>query len=151
MSPAVFVPETRDLDDLLVDIQRSRNHLVVVVDEYGGTAGILTLEDVLEEIVGEIDDEYDRPEPELTVGSEPGSWLLSGALHPDEVYDACGFEIPEGDYETLAGFVLARLGRIPDRSGDVFEFDGWQFGVVELERRRVATVEVTPPPRGVGS
>ena len=89
-------------------------HLAVVVDEHGGTAGIITLEDILEEIVGEIDDEHDRPTPRLTRVQRPGEWLLDGTLHRDEVFDACGFAVPEGDYETLAGFVLDRLGRIPE-------------------------------------
>lgn len=143
-SEAVFVPETRDLDDLLVDIQRSRSHLVVAVDEYGGTAGIVTLEDLLEEIVGEIADEYDSPTT-LTVVQQPGEWLLAGTLHPDEVTDACGFEIPEGAYETLAGFVLDRLGRIPEAPGEAFQYEGWTFVVEELERLRVATVLVQRP------
>ncbi len=143
---AVFVPETRDLDDLLVDIQRSRSHLVVAVDEYGGTAGIVTLEDLLEEIVGEIADEYDRP-TSLTVVQQPGEWLLAGTLHPDEVTDACGFEMPEGGYETLAGFVLDRLGRVPEAQGESFEDEGWTFAVEEMDRLRVATVRVRRPHR----
>ena len=93
----------------------SGSHLAVVVDEHGGTAGIITLEDILEEIVGEIDDEHDRPTPRLTRVQRAGEWLLDGTLHPDEVFDACGFAMPDGDYETLAGFVLGRLGRIPER------------------------------------
>ena len=92
----------------------SGSHLAVVVDEHGGTAGIITLEDILEEIVGEIDDEHDRPTPRLTRVQRAGEWLLDGTLHPDEVFDACGFVVPEGDYETLAGFVLGALGRIPE-------------------------------------
>ncbi|MGH9273875.1 MAG: transporter associated domain-containing protein, partial [Acidimicrobiales bacterium] len=86
-----------------------------------------------------IDDEHDRPAPRLTVVERPGEWLLDGSLHPDEVFDACGFTVPDGDYETLAGFVLDRLGRIPD-PGDHFEHDEWQVEVAELDRLRVATV-----------
>jgi CBS domain containing-hemolysin-like protein len=153
LTPAVFVPETRPLDDLLVDIQASRTHLVLVVDEYGGTAGLLTLEDVLEEIVGEIADEYDLGEPQPTHPSAPGSWVLSGSLHPDEVLDACGFEVPEGDYETLAGFVVARLGAIPDTPGATVEFEGWHVEVTRMDRLRVAEVRVDAPPvpRGSGA
>jgi CBS domain containing-hemolysin-like protein len=147
MTEAVAVPESRQLADVLRDIRWSRNHLVVVVDEYGGTAGILTLEDVLEEIVGEIDDEYDLLTPRLTVEEALGTFVLSGALHPDEVRDAIGFEVPPGEYETLAGFVLERLGHIPE-PGERFDHLGWAFEVVSLDRRRVTTVRVTRPPDG---
>jgi CBS domain containing-hemolysin-like protein len=139
------VPETRKLGDLLGDLRAVGTHLAVVVDEHGGTAGIITLEDVLEEIVGEIDDEHDRPSPRLTALVRPGTWRLDGSLHPDEVFDASGLVMPEGDYETLAGFVLDRLGRIPD-AGDRFEHDEWEIEVVALEGRRVATVELRRRP-----
>ena len=141
MAPAFVVPETRDLADLLADLRRVGSHLAVVVDEHGGTAGIITLEDILEEIVGEIDDEHDRPTPRLTRVQRAGEWLLDGTLHPDEVFDACGFTMPEGDYETLAGFVLAALGRIPE-PGEAFEHDGWRVEVVERDGHRVATVRL---------
>ena len=151
MVPAFVVPETRDLADLLADLRRVGSHLAIVVDEHGGTAGIITLEDVLEEIVGEIDDEYDRPTPTLTRVQRAGEWLLAGTLHPDEVFDACGVTVPEGDYETLAGFVLASLGRIPE-VGEGFEHDGWHLDVVELDGHRVAAVRLRrpelPPPTG---
>jgi CBS domain containing-hemolysin-like protein len=142
MSPALVVPESRPLDDLLAELRRIGSHLAVVVDEYGGTAGIITLEDLLEEIVGEIDDEHDPPR--LTVVERPGEWELDGAYHPDEVFDACGFVVPEGDYETLAGFVLAALGRVPD-PGDHLEHDGWLLQVVEMDRLRVARVRLVKP------
>ena len=141
MAPAFVVPETRDLGDLLVDLRRRGTHLAVVVDEHGGAAGIITLEDVLEEIVGEIDDEHDRRAPTLTKLARPGEWLLEGSLHPDEVFDACGLQIPDGDYETLAGFVLEQLGRIPE-VGEWFEHDGWRVEVAGLDVRRVASVRL---------
>jgi CBS domain containing-hemolysin-like protein len=133
------VPETRDLASLLVDLRHMGTHLAVVVDEHGGTAGIITLEDVLEEIVGEIDDEHDRPAPRLTGVVRPGEWRLAGSLHRDEVFDACGFSVPDGDYETLAGFVLAALGRIP-AVGDGFDHDGWHVTVAGLDGLRVSEV-----------
>jgi CBS domain containing-hemolysin-like protein len=144
MADVIAVPESRQLSDILFDIRWSRNHLVVVVDEYGGTAGILTLEDVLEEIVGEIDDEYDLLTSRLAVEEVPGTYVLSGALHADEVSDAIGFEVPPGEYETLAGFVLDQLGHIPE-AGEHFDHDGWAFEVVGLDRRRVTGVRVTRP------
>lgn len=145
MATTFAVPETRDLGDLLVDLRRSGTHLAIVVDEHGGTAGIITLEDVLEEIVGEIDDEHDRPQPRLTVVERVGDWLLDGSLHPDEVFDACGLRLPEGEYETLAGFVLDRFGRIPDE-GDSFAHDGWRIEVVTRDRQRVARLRLRHDP-----
>jgi CBS domain containing-hemolysin-like protein len=143
---AWVVPESADLADLLVDFRRLGTHLAVVVDEYGGTAGVLTLEDVLEELVGEIDDEHDAPQlqPRLAVVLPAGTHELPGTLHPDEVADACGFRMPDGPYETLAGYVLDRLGRIPD-PGDGFEDDGWRLEVVEMDRLRIATVRLVAP------
>lgn len=145
MSEPFVVPESRNLSALLVEL-RTGSHLAVVVDEYGGTAGIITLEDVVEEIVGEIDDEYDATEPALTRVLPAGTYELPGTLHRDEVRDACGFELPEGEYETLAGFVLERLDRIP-RGGEQFTYEGWLVQVVEMDRRRVARVRLTAPER----
>jgi CBS domain containing-hemolysin-like protein len=149
MVPVLAVPESRALDDLLVDLRRAHSHLAVVVDEYGGTAGIITLEDVLEEIVGEIDDEHDPMPARLTRPHRAGEWVLPGTLHPDEVLDQTGLEVPEGEYETLAGFVLDRLGRIPE-VGDGFEVDDWSVEVAAMDRRRVAEVRVRPVSTGDG-
>ncbi len=139
------VPETRDLVDILSDFRalESPSPMAVVIDEHGGTAGILTLEDVLEEIVGEVDDEYDE-QVGLTAGVAPGVFLLAGTLHPDEVEEACGFGVPEGDYETVAGFVLDQLGRIP-RAGDGFIYEGWQIQVGEMDGRRIASLRLEAP------
>jgi CBS domain containing-hemolysin-like protein len=139
------VPESRDLGSLLTEL-RTGSHFALVVDEYGGIAGIITMEDVLEELVGEIDDEHDRGAPSLRAVLPTGQWELPGGLHPDEVADLTGFEIPDGPYETLAGFVLDRLDRIPS-VGDRFVQDGWTFEVVAMDRRRIETVRVTAPPR----
>ena len=139
-----FVPETIDLDDLLARVRETRTHLMIVVDEHGGTAGIITLEDILEEIVGEIEDEYDEEAGALTRIEERGTTLASGSLHHDEVSDACGFEMPDGEFETLAGFVLAELGCIPV-PGDRFAHDGWTVEVVAMDRRRVASVRLVAP------
>jgi CBS domain containing-hemolysin-like protein len=144
MGEALVVPESRDLDDLLADLRSGRNHLAVVVDEYGGTAGIITLEDVLEEIVGEISDEYDTHLTGLARPDGDGAWSVTGLAHPDEVEALCGFTVPEGDYETLAGFVLEQLGRVP-RVGDRLVADGWGVEVLEMDRHRVARVRLTVP------
>jgi CBS domain containing-hemolysin-like protein len=113
----------------------------VVVDEYGGTAGIVTLEDLGEEIVGDVRDEHDRLEanPIRPLGRE--SWMVSGLLRADELADATGFRMPNGDYETLAGLVLERLGRIPD-VGEEVRVDGWRLTVMRMDRHRVADLRI---------
>ena len=145
MNEPFVVPETRALASLLSEL-RTGSHMAIVVDEYGGTAGIITLEDVLEEIVGDIDDEYDRVAPRLTNVLPYGTYELPGTSHPDEVREACGLEIPEGEYETLAGFILERLGRIPSE-GDGFFHEGWWISVAEMDKRRIARVRLTAPRR----
>jgi CBS domain containing-hemolysin-like protein len=142
MAEPLVVPETMQLSGLLVLLREQATHMAVVVDEHGGTAGVITLEDVLEEIVGEIDDEHDRPAPPLTRVQRPGEWVLGGGLHRDEVFDACGFELPDGPFETLAGFVLDSLGRVPTE-GDAFEHGDWTVVVRQMDRLRVADVALT--------
>ncbi len=144
MRVANVVPETRDLGDVLEDFRLTASQLVVVVDEHGGTAGVLTLEDVLEEIAGDIDDEYDVEPTDLTRGRRTGVLVVAGTLHADEVMDASGFEIPDGEYETIAGFVLERLGRIPDE-GDRLMVDGWMLEVVAMDVLRIASVQIVHP------
>ncbi|MDZ7674136.1 MAG: hemolysin family protein [Acidimicrobiales bacterium] len=141
---ALVVPETLELSGLLPMLRERAAHLAVVVDEYGGTAGIITLEDVLEEVVGEIDDEHDRAVAPLTRVQRPGEWVVPGGLHPDEVFDTCGFEVPDGPYETIAGFVLHAIGRVPE-VGDEFDHDDWSVQVLEMERLRVAEVRLVAP------
>jgi CBS domain containing-hemolysin-like protein len=113
-----------------------------VVDEYGGTAGIVTLEDLVEEIVGDVRDEHDRLEVSQVQPLDEQSWIISGLLRADEVADAVGFVMPEGGYETVAGLVLERLGRIPD-VGDEVELDGWRLTVTRMDRRRIADLRLT--------
>ncbi len=144
MNPVLAVPESRDLDDLLDDLRTGAGQLAVVVDEHGGTAGIITLEDVLEEIVGEIDDEHDSSTPERTRAESRGSTVLPASLHTDEVLEATGFAMPEGGYETLAGLVLDRLGHIPV-PGETATVDGWRLEVVAVDGLRIAAVRVVAP------
>jgi CBS domain containing-hemolysin-like protein len=145
LQEAIVVPESRDLGSLLVEMRRERKHLVVVIDEFGGTAGIITIEDLLEEIVGEIEDEYDVTTPE-EIGSTPeGIYVISGMLHPDEVEEAVGFAMPEGDFETMGGFLFSLLGEIP-AVGDHASYGGWEFKVVGMEGKRVDRVLVVAPP-----
>jgi CBS domain containing-hemolysin-like protein len=144
MRPPLVVPETRDLASLLVEMRRTRTHLVVVIDEYGGTAGILTLEDLLEEIVGEIEDEYDEEMAPSVTPSPQGIHVVTGMLHRDELEDLSGFEMPEGDYDTLAGFLLSLFDRIPE-PGDHVAYDEWEFKVVEMDKNRIAQVLIVEP------
>jgi len=146
MHEALAVPETRSLELLLGDMRLARKQMAVVVDEHGGTAGVITMEDLLEEIVGEIDDEHD-PKVVRTSVEEAGTTVIPGGFHLDEVEEASGFLVPEGPYETLAGFVLARLGHIPEPSEMVHE-DGWCIEVVAVEGRRIATLRVVAPSAG---
>ena len=143
MHEVLAVPETRELEYVLADMRVRRNQLAVVVDEHGGTAGIITLEDILEEILGEIGDETDRVEVR-TRSEAQGSTVVSGRLNLDEVEEATGFRVPEGPYETLAGFVVARMGYLPEVS-DMVVFDGWRIEVVAVDGHRVATLRIVAP------
>ncbi|MFN2525709.1 MAG: hemolysin family protein [Actinomycetota bacterium] len=134
----LVVPESRDLYALFLDMRRERRHFALVVDEHGGTAGIVTLEDLLEELVGEIRDEYDIAEPDIE-HLAPDRFVVPGNMTIHEVGDRLGLELPEGDYETVAGFVMDRLGRIPKRR-DAFEHEGWRLRVLSMRRRRILRV-----------
>ncbi|MDQ3785349.1 MAG: hemolysin family protein [Actinomycetota bacterium] len=144
MQDPLLVPESRELGSLLAQMRRERKHLAIVLDEYGGTAGIVTIEDLLEEIVGNIEDEYDpSATPELT-RPPVGVYLVSGLLHRDELRDATKLSLPEGEYDTLAGFLLTHFERIPE-PGDQTSFRGWEFKVVTMDNRRIDTVLVAAP------
>ena len=142
----LFVPETKDLIDLLEEFKQVTSEMAVVVDEHGGTAGIVTLEDVLEEIVGDVDDEDDDPQT-LTAGAVDGMYVAAGTVSPDELADLSGLVLPDGPYETVAGFVLARLGRIPVAGAEV-RYDSWTLRVAEMDDRRIASLQVMAPSRG---
>ena len=139
--PVPTVPDSLDGDALLDRLRATGLQVAVVVDEYGGTAGIVTLEDLVEEIVGDVRDEHDRLEasPIRPLGRD--SWMVSGLLRADEVADATGFRMPEGEYETLAGLVLDRLGRIPE-VGDEVRVDGWRLTVMRMDRHRIAELRL---------
>ncbi|TDD52512.1 hemolysin family protein [Saccharopolyspora elongata] len=143
--PVPTVPETLDGDALLNRLRGSGLQLAVVVDEYGGTAGIVTLEDVVEEIIGDVRDEHDRREIAAVRRAGDGTWIISGRLRPDELAEATEFAVPDGDYETVAGFVLARLGRIPE-VGDRLDPDGWELTVTRMDRHRIAELRLTRQP-----
>jgi len=178
----VLVPESLDLDGVLATLQAAGADVAIVVDEYGGTDGLVSVEDLVEELVGDIADEHDTldpilgtlaPTPGITpVGVAPGAavapsssspdaldgaavtvaggqrtLLVDGVLREDELAEATGFRLPEGPYETLAGFLMARLGHIPVAGETVVE-GNWEFTVVEVHRRRVEQVRVLVPESG---
>ena len=138
--PVQFVPETKRVPELLKEFQRKQVQLAIVVDEYGGTAGLATLEDLLEEIVGEIRDEYDvETEPVVEEGN--GSWVFSAKVSIDEVRERLGVEIEPQGSDTVGGYVLARIGRVP-AVGETFELDDLFVEVLEAERRRIHKVRL---------
>ena len=140
LRPAHFVPETKRVAELLRDFQRQQVQSAIVVDEYGGTAGLVTIEDLLEEIVGEIRDEYDV-ESESIVNEGHGVFVFSGKVGIDEMAECLGIDIEREGFETVGGFILSHAGRVPS-AGDVFEFSGLHIEVLEAERRRVNKVRV---------
>ncbi len=145
MQEVLVVPESRDLGSLLLEMRRGRRQMAVVIDEYGGTAGIVTMEDLVEEIVGDIQDEHDpAAAPAQVTPPLQGTSILSGLLHPDEVFEACGLEIPEGNYETLAGFMLTLFDRIPEPGAHI-SYAGWELKVTKMERNRIAEALIVAP------
>ncbi|RJQ78224.1 HlyC/CorC family transporter [Pseudonocardiaceae bacterium YIM PH 21723] len=143
--PVPRVPETLEAEPLLRRLRETGLQVALVIDEYGGTAGLVTMEDLVEEIVGDVRDEHDRYEAATVRPLGRNSWMVSGLLRFDEVFDATGFRMPDGDYETLAGLVLARLGKIP-AVGDETRVDGWRITVMAMDKHRVAELRVTRLP-----
>jgi putative hemolysin len=138
------LPASKRALPALSEMRREGHHLAVVVDEYGGTAGIVTLEDLIEELVGEIHDEYDAaPEPAPEAGRGPAE--VDGLLNLNDFAERAGFALPSGPYETVGGFLMARLGKLP-AVGDEVRLDGWRMTVASLDGRRVARVALASEP-----
>ena len=147
LHPALFVPETNDCKELFKELTDKKIQMAVVVDEYGGTSGIVTMEDVLESIVGNIQDEYDNEEEEISQISE-NVYSLDGGADLEEVFDLLGLKVPEdSDYDTIGGFIIGLLGRIPD-DGETpgLEYKNIYFQVNDIEERRIVhlTAEILP-------
>jgi CBS domain containing-hemolysin-like protein len=138
--PAYIVPETKDLASLLQEFRKTNNHFAVVVDEYGGMAGICTLEDLLEEIVGEIEDEFDVPEEQIEQVDDD-TYRIDGMFPIDEFNERFGTELPDDDYHTIGGFVFGQLGRAAEPGDDV-TYDGMRFDVLEVEGSRIERIAV---------
>ncbi len=139
--PEIYVPETKKAADLLREMQRDKFHLALVTDEYGSVTGLVSLEDLLEELVGEIADEYDQEEPEI-VQVDGGAYRVSGKASIDDVNEILGAQLPDEEWDTVAGLVLELFGRIP-RQGEEITFEGLRFRAEEIQGRRIATVLIT--------
>jgi magnesium and cobalt transporter len=141
LRPTTFIPESKRLDTLLQEFRSSRNHMAIVVDEYGGISGLLTIEDVLEEIVGEIDDEHD-PEEAEQIQQQGNHWNVMALARIDEFNEYFSSSLDDEDYETIGGLVMRGFGRLP-RRGESISLDGFCFKVIQADRRRVHRLEVT--------
>ncbi|HQH71334.1 MAG TPA: hemolysin family protein, partial [bacterium] len=147
LRPALFVPKTKRVSDLLETFKKKKNHIAMVVDEYGLTAGLVTIEDVLEEIVGDIQDEYDQEPPEYEIQPD-GTYIADAKINLDILSEVLGIDFPEEDVETLGGFLSSQQGDVP-RVGEEIEFKGHRFTVLdsnELRINRVKIARIEPEP-----
>ncbi|GFK95156.1 Magnesium and cobalt efflux protein CorC [Fundidesulfovibrio magnetotacticus] len=149
MRKPLYIPETKNLREMLAEFQRARIHIAVALDEYGGTSGLVTLEDVLEEIVGEIEDEHDPTRPAEFQELENGSYRFHGRFPLEELAERFGIELNSDQVETLGGYLSDLAGRVP-RPGESFEAAGRRFTVVEADRRQVRWVLAEPLPEEPG-
>jgi CBS domain containing-hemolysin-like protein len=144
------VPEAAGLNVVLAELRSRATEMAIVIDEYGGPAGVVTLEDVVEELVGDIEDEYDPSAPGDHVESEPGVWSVAASSRPDEIERITGFDLPDGEYDTVAGLVLDRLERIPE-VGDSFTVDGIRVEVLAVDGFAIERVELRVDPESLAS
>ncbi len=144
LRPAVFVPESKRLNVLLAEFRANRNHMAVVVDEYGGVAGLVTIEDLLEEIVGEIDDEHDVAEDESIVREDDGSYTVRALTHIDDFNDFFETNLDDEEFDTIGGLVVHEFGRLP-RRGEHIRIGEFDFKVLRADKRRVVTLQLNLP------
>jgi magnesium and cobalt transporter len=150
LRPAVFIPESKRLNVLLRDFRANRNHIAIVVDEYGGVAGLITIEDVLEQIVGDIEDEYDFDEAEdnilaIEAGVHGPRWRIKALTEIEQFNTALNTTFSDEDVDTIGGIVANHLGRVP-RKGDVIDIDGWRFEILRADARQVHVLLVEKLP-----
>lgn len=145
MRPALFIPETKNVYDMLQEFKEKRIHLAIALDEYGGTSGLVTLEDVLEEIVGEIEDEYDEEEPGDIQVLDADTALVSGRATLEDMAEELGIRLHSEQVDTLSGYLCELAGRVPDQ-GERFDLGGRDFLVKEADARQVHWVVVSPLP-----
>jgi putative hemolysin len=139
-----IVPESRSALELLAEMRNRRRSFAIVVDEYGGVEGVVTINDLVSELVGDIQDEFDRTKGPSVRRVDQARWLVDGAVDIDEMRESVGIAIPDGEYVTLGGFLLDRFGRIPDE-GDELNWQGWLLRVARMSRHRIAKVLVHAP------
>jgi len=144
LRPAVFIPESKRLNVLLKEFRVTHNHMAIVVDEYGGVSGLLTIEDVLEQIVGDIGDEYDIDETEDIRKESDRSWTVPALTRIEEFNRAFGTRFSDEECDTIGGLILQELGRMP-RRGEAVEIGGLELKVIRADRRRIETLRVTSP------
>jgi magnesium and cobalt transporter len=145
MRPAVFVPESKRLNVLLKEFRRNRNHMALVVDEYGGVSGLVTIEDVIEQIVGEIDDEFDVEDDQNIRKEAERQFTVRGVTRIDEFNEYFGAHLSEEEgYDTVAGLLMKQFGRLP-RRGEAVTIEGFEFRVMRADRRRIDALRVVPP------
>jgi len=140
--PAVVIPESKRLNVLLRDFRLNRNHMAIVVDEYGGVSGLITIEDVLEEIVGEIDDEYDEEEEALILKTGENRYHVQALTPIEDLNEQFGSNLSDDDYGTVGGLLLAEFGRVPDHGDVVTLGDKFEFRVIKADSRRIITLEM---------
>jgi magnesium and cobalt transporter len=143
LRPAVFVPESKRLNVLLREFRTSRNHMAIVVDEYGGVAGLVTIEDVLEQIVGEIADEYDIEDDVMIMPRDGGEYVVKALVTLADFNTRLNSQFAHEEIDTVGGLVMSRLGHVP-RRGEKIDIDNWRFEVLRADSRRVYLLKVTP-------
>ncbi len=143
LRPAVIIPESKRLNVLLREFRVSKNHMAIVVDEYGGVSGLITIEDVLEEIVGDIDDEHDADAIEDIRKIDDTRYLVQALTTIDDFNEALGTHFSDEDYDTIGGLVVAEFGRLPE-PGEVIEIEDWKFKVTAADDRRLHAMDVSP-------
>jgi len=141
MRPAVFVPESKRLNVLLKEFRRNRNHMAIVVDEYSGVSGLVTIEDVIEQIIGEIDDEFDVEDDQNIRKEAERQFIVRGVTRLEEFNEYFGTQLTDEGIDTVAGLVMQRLGRLP-RRGETLSLDGLELRIVRADRRRIDAVRV---------
>lgn len=142
--PATFVPESKRLNSLLRDFRDTHSHMAIVVDEYGGTAGIVTIEDILEQIVGDIEDEHDIEEDDEVRDLGDGTFALKALLTIEDFNEQFGTDFPDEEFDTIGGLVMQSFGHLPERD-EVALLDDWQFTVMSADNRRIRWLKATPP------
>ena len=146
-----FVPETKNIDSLFFELQTTKQHIAILIDEYGGFSGIVTMEDIIEEVMGDIDDEYDEEEPEIQKISED-TYVVDGSMDLDDIDEELGINLESDNSETIGGFIIDILGEIPDEDnvGKEIEYENYKFTIDSIRDRRIEqiTMQILPPQDG---